>query len=120
MTITKFTFRFMVLTSMVGLALLIPHIPYHRIILYGHMSFGILLVGMLFWVMKTHVPKELSNPFKRGIKKWNGLKYLFYSILAISSGILQYLGLGGMGTWIYYLHFFMGIWCILVGWKHRS
>jgi hypothetical protein len=81
------------------------------------MILGLILGGMVVWVMKTHVPKELANPFKRGIKKWNGMKCLIYLFLAIGSGVVLY-STWLSGKWVYYLHFFMGIWCLIVGWKH--
>ncbi len=117
---TKSTFWLSVLALGTGLFLLFP---FHAgswlsfsVVMAGHISVAILLALMLFKVIYSHVPRHLSNPFKSGIKKWNGFKYFFYLTLAFGSGILLVSGISG--SWVKNFHLGIGAWSLLVGWKH--
>lgn len=117
---TKSTYRLTFLLAATGLLFLIPaSLPqwlsysYLKIV---HIALGFLLAVTVARVIYTHVPEVLGNPFKRGIKKWNGFKLLFYLTITFISGILL-IFLSGH-AWIRYVHLFIGLWCLLVGWKH--
>jgi hypothetical protein len=106
-----------VTTTGVGLLLLFPisFLPY-KVVLTLHVLLGLTLAIILIRLIYSHVPSELYNPFREGFKKWNGFKLLLYLFLAILSGIfLLFLSI----KWIIYFHGFIGLWALLVGWKHR-
>lgn len=108
-----------VITAIFGLFLLLPlgSIPWisYSVILGIHVVLGIGLAILLVRLVYTHVPTELFNPFKRGYKKWNGFKLLLYLFLAIISGVLL---LFFYVRWLIYFHAFIGLWALLVSWKH--
>ncbi|WP_442593784.1 hypothetical protein [Neobacillus sp. D3-1R] len=117
----KLTYRLTNLTAFLGLLLMIPSntlkVLFYSKILMIHVLAGVILSVTLISLMYTHVPVELSNPFKRGVKKWNGFKTLLYLILTILSGIIIsifYI------HWMTYFHGFIGLWVLLVAWKHKK
>lgn len=115
----KVTIRLAIATAAVGLLLLFPSnaIPWlsYTFVLSIHVLLGITLAILLFRLIYTHVPSELYNPFRQGYKKWNGFKLFLYLFLGILSGITL---LFFSKQWIYYFHGFIGLWALLVGWKH--
>jgi multisubunit Na+/H+ antiporter MnhE subunit len=118
--IEKATDRIAIGTAIIGLLLFIPFGSFRNLlypyILAVHIIFGIILGVLLVRLMYRHVPIELSNPFKPVVKKWNGFKLLLYLMLAILSGIIfQIVYI----KWLGYFHGFIGLWILLVGWKHR-
>jgi hypothetical protein len=118
--IEKASDRIAIGTAIIGLLLFIPFGSFRNLlypyILVVHIFFGIILGVLLVRLMYRHVPIELSNPFKPVVKKWNGFKLLLYLMLAILSGIIiQIVYI----KWLGYFHGFIGLWILLVGWKHR-
>lgn len=116
----KVTYRLAILTAIVGLLLFfsfgsLKGLLYYKILII-HILLGLVLAGVLIRLMYTHVPEELSNSFKRGVKKWNGFKTLLYLILAILSGMIVFLF---HIRWVMYFHGFIGLWALVVGWKHK-
>jgi hypothetical protein len=115
----KVSIRLAIATAAVGLLLLFPFdaIPWlsYTFVLTIHVLLGITLAIFLFRLIYTHVPSELYNPFRQGYKKWNGFKLFLYLFLGILSGITL---LFFSKQWIYYFHGFIGLWALLVGWKH--
>ncbi len=99
------------------LARFLPSFPVFPV-LTVHVVTGLLLAVLLVRIVQTHVPVELSNPFKRGIKKWNGAKYLFYMLLAIGSGLFLLLRNWLFFSWVVYLHLIVGVWGVYMGWRH--
>jgi hypothetical protein len=118
--IEKATDRLAIVTAIIGLLLIIPfgslyELFYNKILII-HIILGLILGAMLVRLIYRHVPIELSNPFKPGVKKWNGFKLLLYLIVAIFSGMIIYFF---YINWLIYFHGFIGLWALLVGWKHR-
>ncbi|MGC5325779.1 hypothetical protein [Brevibacillus sp. SYSU BS000544] len=115
----KTTFRLSALALLSGLLLLIPAGSWFPWIQfrYIHIGLGLLLLVLFLRIVSTHAPTELGNPFKRGVKKWNGFKYAFYLLIAILSGLFMLQNWVTL-TWTIYVHLFFGAWCVLVGWKH--
>lgn len=119
---TKTTYRLSILALGTGIMLMLP---LHTVswlsvstIKLAHILVAILLAVMLCRIIYSHVKMQLSNPFKSGIKKWNGFKYLFYLILAFGSGVWLVSGLAG--SWVQTFHLGIGAWSLLVGWKHTK
>ena len=108
------------LTVVLGLILFFPdkfiNGNTYILILYTHIAIGLILAVMLIIVVKTHALVELSNPFKLGFKKWNGFKLLLYLSLAILTGVIIIVF---HIQWVVYFHGFIGLWALLVGWKHK-
>lgn len=104
-------------SATIGLFLLLPFgSNTYSVVLTIHILLGITLAILLIRLIYTHVPSELYNPFRQGFKKWNGFKLLLYLTLAILSGIsLLFFSV----NWLVYFHGFIGLWALLVGWKHR-
>jgi hypothetical protein len=120
LSIEKATDRIAIGTAIIGVILFIPFGSFRNLfypyILAVHIIFGIILGVLLVRLIYRHVPIELSNPFKPVVKKWNGFKLLLYLMLAILSGIIfQIVYI----KWLGYFHGFIGLWILLVGWKHR-
>jgi hypothetical protein len=119
MSMHKIALRVAISTATVGFLLLLPlgnRISY-LFILTIHILLALILTILLVRLIYTHVPEELYNPFKRGFKKWNGFKLIFYLFLAIFSGLtIWFLPI----RWVSYFHGFIGAWVMLVGWKHKK
>jgi hypothetical protein len=117
----KVSIRLAIATAVVGLLLFFPlgRIPWlsYNVVLTIHVLLGITLGFFLFRILYSHVPSELYNPFRRGFKKWNGIKLFLYLFLGILSGITL---LFFSKQWLYYFHGFIGLWALLVGWKHTK
>lgn len=115
----KVSIRLAIATAAVGLLLFFPFgtISWlsYNVVLTIHILLGITLAIFLFRILYSHVPSELYNPFRQGFKKWNGIKLFLYLFLGILSGITL---LFFSKQWIYYFHGFIGLWALLVGWKH--
>jgi hypothetical protein len=115
----KISSRLAIATAAVGLLLLLPFgkIPWlsYSVVLTIHVLLGTILAILLFRLLYSHIPSELYNPFRQGFKKWNGFKLFLYLLLGILSGIVL---LFFTRQWIYYFHGFIGLWALLVGWKH--
>lgn len=116
----KAVYPLAVITVILGLLLFLPlkliNGIIYLIIFYAHITIGAVLAVMLFRIIKTHALVELSNPFKLGYKKWNGFKLLLYLFITILSGVVIVLF---HIQWILYFHGFIGLWVLLVGWKHK-
>jgi hypothetical protein len=116
----KFTFYLSIATAAVGLLLLLPLSSVfegaYQIVLTVHIILGLTLAYMLIRLLYHHIPSELYNPFRKGFKKWNGFKLFLYLSIGILSGstLLFY-----YNKWLLYFHGFIGLWALLVGWKHR-
>lgn len=115
------TYRIAIVTAILGLLLINPFGVlkwgiYSKVLMI-HIALGIILGIMLIRLIYTHVKVELSNPFKRGVKKWNGFKLFLYLCLAILSGLfIMYFHI----SWVIIFHGFIGLWALLVGWKHKK
>lgn len=119
-SLSKTTFWLSIIAFGTGILLLLPvHTGAWFPLSAGkaiHILAATLLAVMLFRLVSTHMTVQLSNPFKSGIKKWNGFKYLFYLILAFGSGVLLLIGIAD--PWAKNFHLGIGAWSLLVGWKH--
>ncbi|MEC1770134.1 hypothetical protein [Schinkia azotoformans] len=117
----KAVYPLAVITVVLGLLLFVPlkliNGIIYLIIFYTHITIGAVLAVMLFRIIKTHVLVELGNPFKLRYKKWNGFKLLLYLFITILSGVVIVLF---HIQWILYFHGFIGLWVLLVGWKHKK
>lgn len=117
----KFTLQLAVATAVVGLLLLLPFgsIKWlsYSIILTIHILLGITLAILLVRIVYSHISTELFNPFRQGFKKWNGFKLFLYLTLAIFSGIML---MSFSIRWLSYFHGFIGLWALLVSWKHTK
>jgi zinc transporter ZupT len=116
----KGTYRLAIFTAIIGLFLFIPFgslkgLIYNKILII-HIILGLALGVMLFRLIRTHIPHELSNPFKSGEKKWKGFKLLLYLIIATFSGIIV---IFFQINWLIYFHGAIGLWSLFVGWKHK-
>jgi hypothetical protein len=116
----KATYRLAIVIAIIGILLFIPigalKGPLYNKILILHIILGVILGIMLIRLVYSHVSVEISNPFKRGVKKWNGMKLLIYFTLAILSGLIIVIY---HIPWLIYFHGFIGLWSLLVGWKHK-
>jgi hypothetical protein len=118
LSIEKITYYLSIVTATTGIFLLIPFSSFfNESIFILHIFLGLILGIVLIRLIYRHVPVELSNPFKPVVKKWNGFKVTIYIIAAIITGIIIYFF---YIKWVMYFHGFIGLWALLVGWKHKK
>lgn len=116
----KMIYPLIVAIALLGLLTMFPFHPIigqnYSKILIAHITLGIVVALLLIKVIYSHALIEVSNPFKLGFKKWNGFKLLVYLFLAIISGLII---IKVHYSWLIYFHGFIGLWSLLVGWKHK-
>ncbi|MCT8139243.1 hypothetical protein H1D32_16955 [Anaerobacillus sp. CMMVII] len=117
----KVTVKLAIAAAVTGLILFVPFgdikWQFYSVILMVHILLGITLAVFLVGIVTTHVRTELFNPFRQGYKKWNGFKLFLYLFLAIFSGIvMMFFSI----PWLTYFHGFIGLWALLVSWKHTK